>query len=740
VRIVISILVVFIVLVAKQANAVQETDGQGLPAASVEQGANEQLHRPEQQIDADQETVPSKSIAPGNPQTTVEEAAAAYVYEAGVKAGQNQPQQTLGSEHKAGVNEEDNKATDVVPVADTKNTKTRVKLKPKLPDRPVKRKVDKSDEQLILGHIEQLIQLNKKMSEIEGEEDLNQLLVKENKVLASLMQLLRATSIEQLPHVVHGKQLDFLNSRIAINKERGNEIAVQRDQVKLAYYRANQSLREYVNYLIQASKDYIPIDVIILESERALQQSKNQAKEITLPKVLTGSSVYKELEKNYMDFMNVNNAYQDVIDYVISNPREIAKSHWFQQFTLLSAISYFNSFDIIKAMNHKLAPFRLDVGGAIVSLMIFALVFFSYPFVFRCSGWFFENYVLEKGEEEQEQIYHELRRPIRFLMVFFGVDLATYALFYKAKYKESIEQFTYVIYAFIFVWFLFKVLDTLVVAHFQKMSETNKGLRKELINLAIQFSKGGVIIIAMVFVFNHFGISVTAIVSTLGIGGLAFALAAKDTLSNLFGGITILFDNVFKMGDWVKINDVEGTVAEIGLRSTTIRTFDNSLITVPNSTISVTGVKNWNRRAIGRRIKMLIGVTYESDMDDIRQALVDIRTMLNEHPGIANPKEKHDKRGKRFRFSSHEDAQGIKSTQLVFLDRYSDFSIDILIYCFSKTVVWSEWLAVKEDVLFKIDGILKKNNLQFAYPTAVRILRTEENQQSNDEVIVDLSG
>jgi MscS family membrane protein len=114
--------------------------------------------------------------------------------------------------------------------------------------------------------------------------------------------------------------------------------------------------------------------------------------------------------------------------------------------------------------------------------------------------------------------------------------------------------------------------------------------------------------------------------------------------------------------------------------------------------------------------------------------------MLNEHPGIANPKEKHGKRGRRFRFSSHEDAQGIKSTQLVFLDGYSDFSIDILIYCFSKTVVWSEWLAVKEDVLFKIDEILKKNNLQFAYPTAVRILRAEENQQSNDEVIVDLSG
>ena len=77
---------------------------------------------------------------------------------------------------------------------------------------------------------------------------------------------------------------------------------------------------------------------------------------------------------------------------------------------------------------------------------------------------------------------------------------------------------------------------------------------------------------------------------------------------------------------------------------------------------------------------------------------------------------------------SQEDAHGIKSTQLVFMDRYNDFSIDILIYCFAKTVDWAEWLAVKEDVLFKIAEILKKNNLEFAYPTEVRINRAENSQ------------
>ena len=110
-------------------------------------------------------------------------------------------------------------------------------------------------------------------------------------------------------------------------------------------------------------------------------------------------------------------------------------------------------------------------------------------------------------------------------------------------------------------------------------------------------------------VLNHFGIKMTAILSTLGIGGLAFALAAKDTLSNLFGGITILMDDIFRQGDWITIQEVEGTVVEVGVRSTTVRTFKNALVSVPNATIANHQVVNWSRRNIGRRIKMNIGVT-----------------------------------------------------------------------------------------------------------------------------------
>ena len=167
------------------------------------------------------------------------------------------------------------------------------------------------------------------------------------------------------------------------------------------------------------------------------------------------------------------------------------------------------------------------------------------------------------------------------MILFFSLDLATYALLYKTEYKSALGGLVFVIYAMIYLWIIFKVLDSIVIVQLDKFSKRNKQLRKELVNLGIQVSKGLFIIIALSLILNRFGISIMALTSTLGIGGLAFALAAKDSLSNLLGGITLLIDNVFSLGDWVKIGEVEGTAVQIGLRSTTIRTFDNALITIP---------------------------------------------------------------------------------------------------------------------------------------------------------------
>jgi MscS family membrane protein len=581
------------------------------------------------------------------------------------------------------------------------------------------------DRENILSALNKLEQFNKELQVLEDETAISALIEQKAELLESLLVVLRGANVQRLPYAVTDKKLDFLASRMAVNIERGNHLAELRDKVELETLKTRQAIHAYLEYLIQVSANYTTINEILSESQKKLSVSQTVESALVLPEVAVEGQIFSELKNNLRVFRQVNATYVDLLKFVINNPRQIASTHWFQEFSLLSVISYVNHFDILRPVNQKLTPFKVDIGGVGVSLAIILLVYFSYPFLFKFTSWCIEKYIINEGAEHQALICQEIRKPARTLLIFFGIDLATYAFFYKTDFRPAIEDITFVVYSLLILWLLFKMLDTIVPVQVQKLSKTNTDLRKELFNLGVQTGKAVILLIILAVALNHFGISITAILSTLGIGGLAFALAAKDTLSNLFGGITILFDNVYRMGDWVKISDVEGTVAEIGLRSTTIRTFDNALITIPNAQVSVSSVKNWSRRIVGRRIKMYVGVTYESNMDDVRNAINELREMLRSHPGIANPKQKHGSGRRHLRLSSKEDVHGIKATQLVYLDQYNTSSIDILIYCFSKTVDWAEWLAVKENVLYQIAEILHKHHLDFAYPTQVRIHKTE---------------
>ena len=170
-------------------------------------------------------------------------------------------------------------------------------------------------------------------------------------------------------------------------------------------------------------------------------------------------------------------------------------------------------------------------------------------------------------------------------------------------------------------------------------SIARKSGRKEVINLIIKILYIIVVIIALLFVLSRLGFNISALIASLGIGGLAIALATKDIIANFFASILLLFDNSFSQGDWVVIGDVEGTVVETGLRKTLIRTFDNALVSVPNSKIMENNIKNWNRRKVGRIIKITVGLSYSSTAEQIKNCVNDIEAMLLNHPDIAQPKD-----------------------------------------------------------------------------------------------------
>ena len=163
----------------------------------------------------------------------------------------------------------------------------------------------------------------------------------------------------------------------------------------------------------------------------------------------------------------------------------------------------------------------------------------------------------------------------------------------------------------------------------------------------------------------------------------------------------ITFDRPFHVGDWIKAGDMEGTVEEIGFRSTKIRTFAKTLICVPNNIIANMALDNYSRMP-KRRIRLTVGVTYDATPKQMREAVSRIRELLKTHPAI---------------------------DQDFFLVNFTDFgasSLDIMVYCFTTTTVWGEYLDAREDVCLKIMDTLAELGLDIAFPSTTVYLRQED--------------
>ena len=202
------------------------------------------------------------------------------------------------------------------------------------------------------------------------------------------------------------------------------------------------------------------------------------------------------------------------------------------------------------------------------------------------------------------------------------------------------------------------------------------------------------IVIGTLTVMQAFGLSLSGLLTLGGVGGLIVGLAAKDLLSNFFGGLMIYFDRPFKVGDWIRSPDrqIEGTVERIGWRMTSIRTFDLRPIYVPNSVFSSIVVENPSRM-LNRRINESIGVRYD-DSEKVALIVDDIKNMLKNHPDI--------------------DAN---RTLIVNFNAFGPSSLDILIYTFTKTVNWIRFHEVKQDVLLKMMAIIHQHGADIAFPT-----------------------
>jgi small-conductance mechanosensitive channel len=339
----------------------------------------------------------------------------------------------------------------------------------------------------------------------------------------------------------------------------------------------------------------------------------------------------------------------------------------------------------------------------------------------------------ERDPSKSERFFRLLEQsflgPLRVLLVLVAIAQATHILFLR----ESDERILGVIdslYVVLIVWAMLRLIDTFVMLYSSELLRRHPTLRGELVNFLSSMTRFVVIVIAVLYLLQHFGFDIRALLASLGIGGLAVAFAAKETIANIFGCISIIVDDMFQQGDWIVTPNGEGTVIDVGLRSTKIRTFDNAVIFLPNAYVAGVDVRNWSRRKLGRRIKFTLGLEYGSDMQQVKKTVDDIRAMLIAHADIADSSTDTTNFTKQQlgKISDAMDGFGIKRTLLVYLDALGDSSIDILIYCFSKTIDWEGWLQVKQDVIFRCCAIVEANGLCIAFPSQTLYLRQDGGQ------------
>lgn len=311
-----------------------------------------------------------------------------------------------------------------------------------------------------------------------------------------------------------------------------------------------------------------------------------------------------------------------------------------------------------------------------------------------------------------DAIVYAGRRPISLLIWWQGMVMAARviephsdALGFSGDFLNASQQLGLVVAA---TWFAFRL-----VTGFENAFVAEKRKRDEMVDITTVSVLGRIVRIAVVLtgiltILSILNIPISGFLAAGGVGGIAVGLAARDLLANFFGGFMVFMDRPFSVGDWVRSpdKDIEGTVEKIGWRMTSIRRFDKRPLYVPNATFTSLTVENPSRMT-HRRIFEHVGIRYD-DFSVVRPIVDGIREMIEGHDDIATDQ-----------------------TTMVHFDRFGASSLDIMVYCFTKTTVWTEYHQVRENVLLEIGQIIESNGAEIAFPT--RTLKIDQLEQMASE-------
>ncbi|MEZ5757408.1 MAG: mechanosensitive ion channel family protein [Emcibacteraceae bacterium] len=291
-----------------------------------------------------------------------------------------------------------------------------------------------------------------------------------------------------------------------------------------------------------------------------------------------------------------------------------------------------------------------------------------------------------------DQIIEATEGPLSFLPIVLGVFFATELLDLTGNLALGAANLNRSLITFTIFWAFYKTIGPISLT-FGRLKEI---FSESMIDWLIKAMRALFIFLGAASILEIWGIQVAPLIAGLGLFGVAVALGAQDLFKNLISGIFIIAEQRFQPGDWIKINDiVEGTVESIGFRTTTIVQFDKAPVYVPNSKLSDNAAINFSRMS-HRRIFWKIGLTYSTTIEQLKNIRAEIEEYVMKNEDFAKPPE---------------------VSTFVRIDSFNDSSIDLMLYCFTKTTVWGEWLEIKEKLALAIKDIVARNGSSFAFPS-----------------------
>ena len=309
---------------------------------------------------------------------------------------------------------------------------------------------------------------------------------------------------------------------------------------------------------------------------------------------------------------------------------------------------------------------------------------------------------ISKGEFEIKE--HPMFGTLNSFWIFLSIFVAMNII----PFNERIMGIWSQIAKILIILFVTKLLTVVISKDSKIMQKTIAKSQNETVNIFVCKIAQVVIWIASIFIIiKQLGYDLTGLAAGLGIGSIIISLAAQDTVKSLLSGVVIFTDKPFEIGDWVEIGQFQGTVIDISFRSTRLKSYDNTIITIPNSVVTTEYIKNWNKLK-SRRFDCVLNVEKEVSIEKIKKLISQIKLVLKEHPKVK------------------------KDTVQVFFSDICSYGNDIKIFLYVNETTYIAFAKVKEELYYELLKILEKENVELAFPTqTIQVKEILENTKEN---------